>query len=613
METLMIRPWMVALFAGLLTLSPTNVYKICAWNAGTSRVDPWRIRTSAAVQQVSQTLRAWLAALVSPRGLAFACLAVLLAVMVAHLSAGHEAIAAIAVPIATLRANHAQLLREAEAFKRDGGFADDAARTSFDAKMVEVDAVAAQIRTAETEEPASVVPASSPVVAPRTAEQATGDERTRVLGIQSLVSAHRFEPSVAADLVTRGVTLEAARAHVLDQLVARDAGTAIGSRIRVGEDANDKWFRGAVNWLLVKGGSAELVARASKVDVSTFDPGEFRGMTLLDLARQTLERGGRTVRGLDKMRVVADALTLRSNITQSTSDFAILLENVMGKVLQAAYAVQPDSWRRFCATSTVSDFRAHTRYRMGTFGSLDSLNANGEFKNKQITDAEKASITATTKGNIINVSRQMIVNDDMGAFSRLLSMLGRAAALSVEVDVYALLALNSGDGPTMSDAHALFDNTYHLNKPTGAAITAAALDADRVAMASQRDKDGNEYLDLRPAILVVPVGLGGVARVINQSQYDPDTVANKSQMKPNIVVGLFRDIVDTPRVASTRRYLFADPAIAPVLEVAFLEGQSSPVLETQDGWRTDGAEMKVRFDYGVAAVDYRGAVSNAGQ
>ena len=127
-----------------------------------------------------------------------------------------------------------------------------------------------------------------------------------------------------------------------------------------------------------------------------------------------------------------------------------------------------------------------------------------------------------------------------------------------------------------------------------------------------KDPWGNEYLDLRPAVLLVPVGLGGQARVINQSQYDPDTVANKAQMKPNVVAGLFRDIVDTPRLSGTRRYLFADPALAPVIEVAFLEGQESPVLESQDGWRVDGTEMKVRLDFGVAAVDYRGAVTNAG-
>jgi hypothetical protein len=312
------------------------------------------------------------------------------------------------------------------------------------------------------------------------------------------------------------------------------------------------------------------------------------------------------------MRIVGDALTLR-DATQSVSDFATLLENVLNKVLQAQYAITPDTWRKFCNISTATDFRAQPRYRWGNLSSLDTLTENGEFKNKGLSDAEKASITVATKGNIVAISRQMIVNDDMNAFTRIPAMLGRAAALSVEVDVYALLAQNGGDGPTLSDSIAMFHASSHgANKTTGAALTAAAIDLDRVAMASQKEPNGNDFVDLRPAILVLPVGLGGQARVINQSQYDPDTVANKSQMKPNIVVGLFREIVDTPRITGTRRYLFADPAIAPVIEVAFLEGQQSPVLETQDAWRTDGAELKVRFDYGVAGVDFRGAVTNAG-
>jgi hypothetical protein len=96
-------------------------------------------------------------------------------------------------------------------------------------------------------------------------------------------------------------------------------------------------------------------------------------------------------------------------------------------------------------------------------------------------------------------------------------------------------------------------------------------------MASQKDPSLNEFLDLRPAVLLLPIGLGGQARVINQSQYDPDNVASgsKAQMKPNVVVGLFGDVVDTPRLTGTRRYLFADPSIAPVLEVAFLDGQQN--------------------------------------
>lgn len=465
-----------------------------------------------------------------------------------------------------------------------------------------------------TETKPEVPPAepTPPLAAEAIRAAAVQAERDRITGIQHVVRVAKLEPAVADDMVTRGITLDQARAEVLDKMAVADEQKPTDQRVRIegGEDARDRFLRGATNWLLVKGGSAGLVAQAEKRQAGEFDPGEFRGMTLLDLARHCLAAAGVKTRGMDKMKIVSAAFLTKRDITQSTSDFATLLENTMHKVLQAAYATTQDTWSKWCGRGTVSDFRAHNRYRMGSFGALDAVAENGEFKNKAISDAEKGTITATTKGNIINVSRQMIVNDDMGAFTRLLTMLGRAAALSVEVDAYASLAENAGLGPTVGSVP-MFDAT-HNNLGAGAALSAAALDANAVIMASQTDPWGNEYLDLRPAVLLVPLSLRGQALIINQSQFDPDTVANKSQMKPNVVNGMFRDIVGTPRLTGTRRYLFADPAIAPVFEVAFLEGQESPVLETQDGWRTDGAEMKVRFDYGVAGIDYRGAVTDAG-
>jgi hypothetical protein len=190
-------------------------------------------------------------------------------------------------------------------------------------------------------------------------------------------------------------------------------------------------------------------------------------------------------------------------------------------------------------------------------------------------------------------------------------MFGRAGKLTIEKAAYALLGQNSGLGPTQSDSQPLF-HSNRSNVSTGAAISAAAIDADRVVMAQQKDPNGVDFLDLRPDVLLVPVGLGGQARVINQSQYDPDATANKAINRPNVVVGLFRDVVDTPRLTGTRRYLFAPASQAPVFLVSFLEGQQEPVLETQDGWRFNGVEMKARLDFGVDVVDFRGAVTNAG-
>jgi hypothetical protein len=370
-------------------------------------------------------------------------------------------------------------------------------------------------------------------------------------------------------------------------------------RVETLADESDKRRDAIVSALLVRAG----VEQDAKVRAS-MSANPFRGHKLLDLARASLQRAGVKTDGMGQMEIVADAFT------QGTSDFPVLLENTMHKALQAAYGRAALTWSRFCATGSVSDFRAHNRYRTGSFGVLDTVNELGEFTNKTIPDGEKSTITATTKGNIINLSRQSIINDDLGAFVGLAGMLGRAAGRTVEADVYALLALNAGLGPTMSDGLTLFHATHANIGAGGAAISMATIDADRVLMASQLDVSGNDYLDLRPAVLLVPIGLGGTARSINDAQYDPDT-ANKLQ-KPNVVNGLYRDIVDTPRLTGTRRYSFADATEAPVLEVAFLDGRQEPYLEVQDGDEVDGARYTVRLDYATGAVDYRGAVTNAG-
>lgn len=429
-------------------------------------------------------------------------------------------------------------------------------------------------------------------------------ERQRVADIttaaNALPEAERaaFIAPLIADVA---VTAQAARDAVLTKVIANQA-TLRNVNVVTEEDELDKRVRGATNWLMLRANVPLLPGQAAR------EAGEFRGMKLFDLARDFLERAGVKTRGMDQMTLVGKAFTHRG-AANTTSDFAILLENTMHKILLAAFAIAPDTWTKFCLQGNVSDFRAHNRYRMGTFGTLDGLNEQGEFKRKQIPDGAKESITAQTKGNIVAISRQAIINDDMTAFSRLLMMLGRAAKLSVEVDVYAALASNGGMGPTLQDGVTLF-HASHNNIGAPSALSVLGLDADRVVMASQMDVSGNEFLDLRPKSLLVPLALGGNAKAINGALYDPDT-ANKLQ-KPNIVQNLFGDIVDTPRITGTRRYLFADTNVAPVLEVAFLDGQSEPVLETEQGWEVDGTDLRVRYDYAVGAIGREGAVTNAG-
>lgn len=469
--------------------------------------------------------------------------------------------------------------------------------------------------------------AAANIAAASAATAAIATERARASAIRALGEKHKLDATAINAMIDSGVSIEDAREKVLEQLAARSeahGAGAPGGAITITADERDKWMTGAGNWLIVRSGMANTIKKAAAMrgDKLDLDPGEFSGVSMIDLARESLQRNGAKNIGRDPQMIIGSAFTARNDATQGIGDFPILLENVMHKTLQAAYQITPDTWSRVCGKGTVTDFRPNNRYLRGTFSSLDSLTDLGEFKNKSIPDAEKQTITAGTKGNIITLSRQALINDDMGAFITLASDLGRAAKLSIEKDFYALLVSN----PTMYDGNALFSNAHRniaggsWTLPSGAAAPAAALigvapfDAARIAMASQLDPSGNEILDIRPEVLLVSLSDEGTARVIIGSPYDPDA-SNKLQ-RPNMVQGLVQDIVGSARLGTGTSghgwYFFGDKEMAPAIEVVFLNGVEEPFLDNTLGWRVDGTEFKVRLDYGIGAINWRSAYYNPG-
>ena len=451
-------------------------------------------------------------------------------------------------------------------------------------------------------------------------EEARAQERLRISEINKLARISKLGDAWAATLIDAGTSIQEARdaafAGICDPASARTLGIDIGAdgRITVGEDERDKQLRGASAWLFQRTGTRALIEKGMEKypehfkDVA-FDPGEFRGLSPVELARHFLERGGVNTRGMDRMKMVGLAFTHRSIVNyQTAGEFAVLLENVLGKVLLGAYATQSNTWELFAKRDEVPDFRTSNRYRTGSLPGLDVIAEHAEYKNGVIPDGAKYPLSTQRMGKMFGISQETIINDDMGALTQMASELGKAAQRSIENAVYALLALNSGLGPTQSDSQPFF-HANRANVATGTALSATgALDADRITMRAQKDPNGQDYLDLNPAVLLVPESLRGLALQINGSEWDV-TVSNKFQI-PNPVRSMLRSIVSSPRLTGTRRYMFADTMDAIV--VAFLEGQPGPVIDTQNGWRIDGTEFKVTLYAKAQMGDPKAAVTNAG-
>lgn len=447
--------------------------------------------------------------------------------------------------------------------------------------------------TTETPVQTPAAPAASVASADEIRAESAKAERARIVGITDAVRAAKLPDEMAEQLIADGTPIELARAKVLEKLGDRPQPKE-PTHIGITSDQSEKTRAAGEAWMLHRANE--------KVPQDALNGNPFRGMSMLDMARDSLERAGVRTRGLLAREIAQRA------ISHSTSDFPIIFQNVMHKTLVNAYTAVPDVWRTFCRVGTLSDFRPHYRYRPGSFGNLATVAENGTYTYGTLPDAERESITGATKGKLLNLSRQMIINDDLGAFTDAARAMGRGAARTVEADVFTLLAAN----PTMGDTGALFNATVestaggHANlNASGAAPTVAGFDAVRQAMGAHLDVGGNDYVAARPAVWVGPLAHEGQANVVNESQYDIDQ-SNKTSYYPNKSRGMLRQIVGTPRLTGNIWYVFADPNEEPVIEVAFLDGEQAPYVEMQDGFEVDGVTWKVRLDYAVGAVGWRG-------
>lgn len=424
------------------------------------------------------------------------------------------------------------------------------------------------------------------------ADDAMQSERERIAGIQDAARKLGVGSDVSEDLVSRGVSLADARTALIDAAAGRDEKIETRPHIRMG-------------------GQDEVVTRRAAVETALLhrhDPGRFemtdaardwRGLSLIELARSFLETEGVRVRGLTRDEIATRAL-------HSTSDFPLILSNVTNKTLRAAYDVAPRTFAPIARRTTVADFKDVHRLQLGEAPQLEKVNESGEYKRGTIGEAQE-KYRIETFGKVIGITRQVLINDDLDAFTRVPALFGTAAATLESDVVWGVIAANAA----MADGKALFHASHNNLAGTGAALDVSGLAKARAAMSHQKGVDGKATLNIRPAFLVVPTSLE-----LNAEQLLAQTIV---PTKPgDVVPASMRSLVviSEPRLdpasGAVPWYLFANPAAIDTIEYAYLEGQEGVAMETRMGFDVDGIEIRARLDFGAKAIDWRGLYKNPG-
>jgi len=404
-------------------------------------------------------------------------------------------------------------------------------------------------------------------------------EKERQESIKDMVRKAGLGSDVATRFIEEDLTQDKARAAVIDELAARSDKSDVNPSIRVSTpDGQLSRVDAMQNYLLNRSNPSQ-----HKLDDQAR---EFMGCSLLDMARFCL--GERESKGLNKMDLVQRAL-------HTTSDFPELLANTAGKSLRQGYENTRRTFLPFARQITLPDFKEMKRVALSNISSLVEVVEDGEYKRGTFGEGAEA-ISLSTYGRIIGISRQMIINDDMDALTRLPQKLGGTAARLENRMVYANLTAN----PVMADGVNLFAAGH--NNLTDALLDVDGLGANRAMMRVQTDPSGEDILNITPSFLVVPAALETQAAKL-QAQVTADRADNV-----NPYASSFELIVEGQLDADSalNYYTIANPNEVDTIEYAYLEGQEGPRIESRDMFNRDGMEIKIGHDFATTPIDFRG-------
>jgi hypothetical protein len=440
--------------------------------------------------------------------------------------------------------------------------------------------------------------------------------------IRALCEAHKIERAYADSLCDDGATLTVARERILKRMATNPIGQTTES-VRITASEDDKVYAAARDGLLLRSQQSAGIKRSLTGDAKPAVGAEdFRYQSLGRMAETFARRMGAPVERMAPKDIALVAMGHRptldrlriqraDNAFHSTGSFSNLMLDAANKTLLAGYEEAEFTWNIWARTApAVADFKNINRIRFSESPALEMVPELADYPEGRMSDS-KETYKVEKFGSVFTVSWETIINDDLDAISRVPAMQGDAARRTQNTKVYEVLTANPlmGDGVNLFGAHASGTNT----SGAAAAPAVGTLNTAFTAMRRQKGLNSNVTLNLAPRFLIVPVEYEATAmELFSSTSYN---AANNNEGVRNIYGpggGRSMTIVaDAVLTSATVWYVAADTARIDTIELAFLQGEESPVLENEWDFAKDCYRYKVRQTFGTKAIDWRGLFRNA--
>lgn len=306
----------------------------------------------------------------------------------------------------------------------------------------------------------------------------------------------------------------------------------------------------------------------------------------------------------------------------STSDFPILLGDILDRQLLANYQEYPADYLSYVRKSTVPTFNSVKRYAVdGLEGQLDEVDELSEYPEGTVSESAD-ELSVRKYGKRIDLSWETLVNDDLDAFRNLPQRLARGARRTEAKFVTSLFVDSTGPHASLYDA----SNTVTGNPALSVASLATALQM----MSTLTDED-DEPIFYEALELVVPPALevtaNNIVNAISIEMTDQGGSASQKliaknwlQNRLNVVVNPYIPVIANSANGNTSWFLFGSQAdnsgARPALEFAHLRGHEEPALyekapdsrrvggggEAMESFDTDSRAWKVRHVMGGARL-----------